>query len=46
MKKTNKKIEAKYCPHCSDKITVDVDGETEVFECENCKFVEKKRKKS
>ena len=37
------KITEKFCPHCHDELVVKVDGDAEVFECENCKFKIKKK---
>ena len=41
----NKKIVPKYCPNCKDIIMIKLkSGKAEVFKCENCKFVIKKKK--
>lgn len=44
--KKGEKVTEEFCPHCKDKLVVSQsDGESEVFECVNCKFkISKKRK--
>jgi hypothetical protein len=38
------KVNLKKCPHCNSELVVKLDkGETEVLECNNCKFVVKKK---
>lgn len=37
------KITEKYCPHCKEELIVQMENGTEVFICENCKFVRKKK---
>lgn len=41
--KKGDKITTEKCPKCNDKLVVLMDGGSEVFECQNCKFKVKKR---
>jgi predicted Zn-ribbon and HTH transcriptional regulator len=38
------KVKVEKCPHCNSELVVKLDkGESEVLECDNCKFVVKKK---
>ena len=45
VKKTKEKIKTEYCPKCKDVKLVNLNGKSEVFICENCKFKTVRKKK-
>jgi len=44
--KIKKEIETVYCPKCNDTEMIRLEsGQVEIFECKNCKFKIKRKKK-